>query len=69
MTEENIENIENNENNEDKPAKRTSNETLAKMRKDNPGVKFKRLKNGGIQIVNPRAPSPLLNNLINRATK
>jgi len=50
--------------------KKTSNkEMIKKLKKQNPGVKVKQLAGGGFTIVNPRAPSPLLKNLIKRIEK
>jgi hypothetical protein len=39
---------------------------IEQIRKQNPGVKIKKLKNGGFQLYNPRAPSPLLTKLLQR---
>jgi hypothetical protein len=47
----------------------SQDETIAKMKKQNPGLKIKKVNGGGFQITNPRAPSSLLNNLIKRVTK
>jgi hypothetical protein len=47
----------------------SQDETIAKIKKQNPGIKIKKVKGGGLQISNPRAPSPLLSNLIKRVTK
>jgi hypothetical protein len=47
--------------------KPTNDETIKKIKKQNPGVKVKKVKGGGFQISNPRAPNPLLLNLIKRA--
>ena len=49
--------------------KKSNDDTIKKIRQQNPGVKIKKVKGGGFQISNPRAPSPLLTNLIKRATK
>ena len=50
--------------------KKDNNEDMIKkLKKQNPGVKVKRAPGGGFQIVNPRAPSPLLNKLIKRIDK
>ena len=62
MTEDNQE-----DNKEVKPV--NSDDTIKRIRQQNPGVKIKKVAGGGFQISNPRAPSPLLTNLINRATK
>jgi hypothetical protein len=64
MTNENNKNVENVEN---KPV--SSDDTIKRIKKQNPGVKIKKVAGGGFQISNPRAPSPLLTNLIKRATK
>jgi hypothetical protein len=47
----------------------TNDETIKRIRKQNPGVKVKKVAGGGFQISNPRAPSTLLTNLIERAIK
>jgi hypothetical protein len=44
----------------------SSKDMIAKIKKQNPGAKIKRAPGGGIQIMNPRAPSSLLTNLIKR---
>jgi hypothetical protein len=62
MTEDNQE-----DNKEVKPV--NSDDTIKRIRQQNPGVKIKKVAGGGFQISNPRAPSPLLTNLIKRATK
>jgi ribosome-interacting GTPase 1 len=49
--------------------KKTNNDMIKQIKKQNPGVKIKKTKEGGIQISNPRAPNNLLLNLIKRATK
>lgn len=41
-------------------------ETIKKIKKQNPGVKVKKVAGGGFQIFNPRAPSPLLTALIKK---
>lgn len=47
--------------------KKTNNsEMIKKIKKQNPGVKIKKAAGGGFQIINPRAPSSLLNSLIKR---
>jgi hypothetical protein len=43
-----------------------TDETIEKIKKQNPGIKVKKVKGGGFQISNPRAPSPLLNKLIKK---
>jgi len=55
------------DNKDDKPV--TNDETIKRIRKQNPGVKVKKVAGGGFQIFNPRAPSTLLTNLIKRAIK
>ena len=53
-----------------KPEDKKDNEDmLEKIRKQNPGVKIVKNKDGGFQISNPRAPHSLLMNLLKRATK
>jgi len=55
---------------ENKPEDKKQNEDmLAKIKKQNPGVKIIKNKDGGFQISNPRAPNPLLMNLLKRAKK
>ena len=49
--------------------KKQNEDMLAKIKKQNPGVKIVKSKNGGFQISNPRAPNPLLMNLLKRAKK
>jgi hypothetical protein len=49
--------------------KANNKEMIKKLKKQNPGVKIKPTAGGGFQIVNPRAPSPLLNSLIKRLEK
>ena len=50
--------------------KKDNNEDMIKkIKKQNPGIKVKHAPGGGFQIFNPRAPSPLLNNLIKRIDK
>ena len=43
-----------------------SNDFITKLKQSNPGIKVKKVKGGGVQIVNPRAPSTLLNSLIKK---
>lgn len=64
---ENIKDDNNEDNKEDKPV--TNDDTIKRIKKQNPGVKIKKVAGGGFQISNPRAPSPLLTNLIKRAIK
>ena len=53
-----------------KPEDKKDNEDmLEKIRKQNPGVKIVKNKDGGFQISNPRAPNSLLMKLLKRATK
>ena len=55
---------------EDTPTEKpNNNEMIKKIKKQNPGVKVKKMAGGGFQIVNPRAPSPLLTNLLKRLDK
>ena len=55
---------------EDTPTEKPNdNEMIKKIKKQNPGVKVKKMAGGGFQIVNPRAPSPLLTNLLKRLDK
>jgi hypothetical protein len=64
------EDIKNDDTENSKDAKPVTNDdTIKRIRQQNPGVKIKKVKGGGFQISNPRAPSPLLTNLIKRATK
>ena len=49
--------------------KKSDDETIAKIKKQNPGVKVTKTSGGGFQISNPRAPSTLLNNLLKRIEK
>jgi len=49
--------------------KKSNEAMLAKIKKQNPGVKIVKNKDGGFQISNPRAPNPLLMNLIKRISK
>ena len=49
--------------------KKSSDDTIKQILKQNPGVKVKKVKGGGFQISNPRAPSSLLTNLVKRVTK
>ena len=48
---------------------KSNDETIKKIKKQNPGVKIKKIKGGGFQVSNPRAPNPLLLNLIKRVSK
>jgi hypothetical protein len=52
---------------ENKPV--TNNDTIKRIKKQNPGVKVKKVAGGGFQISNPRAPSALLTNLLKRVIK
>jgi hypothetical protein len=55
---------------DNKPKDKNGNEDmLAQIKKQNPGVKIKKTKDGGFQISNPRAPNTLLMNLLKRASK
>ena len=55
---------------DNKPEDKKQNEDMiSKIKKQNPGVKIIKNKDGGFQISNPRAPNPLLMNLLKRATK
>lgn len=54
------------ENKPEAEKKANNKEMIKKLKKQNPGVKIKHMPGGGFQIVNPRAPSPLLNSLIKR---
>lgn len=49
--------------------KANNKEMIKKIKKQNPGAKIKTTAAGGFQIVNPRAPSALLNSLIKRLEK
>jgi hypothetical protein len=50
--------------------KKANNEDMvAKIKKQNPGVKIIKKKDGSIQLSNPRAPNSLLLNLLKRASK
>jgi hypothetical protein len=49
--------------------KTTDNDTIKKIKKQNPGVKVKKVPGGGFQISNPRAPSTLLTSLLKRTTE
>jgi len=49
--------------------KDNNQDMIKKIKKQNPGVKIKRVAGGGFQIVNPRAPSKLLLNLVKRIDK
>jgi hypothetical protein len=49
--------------------KKANEDMLAKIKKQNPGVKIVKNKDGGFQISNPRAPNSLLMNLLKRVTK
>ena len=72
MTEEIIEDIEPiNKEPELTPAekKAKNKEMIKNIKKQNPGVKIKHMPDGGIQIVNPKTPSPLLMGLIKRLDK
>lgn len=52
------------------PAQKSKNADMIKtIKKQNPGVKVKRVAGGGFQIMNPRAPSPLLTNLLKKLDK
>jgi hypothetical protein len=64
MTEQMIEDIEPIPTAAEKKA--SNKEMIKKIKKQNPGVKVKHVPGGGFQIVNPKAPSPLLTNLIKR---
>jgi hypothetical protein len=66
MTED-IKDDNNEDNKKDKPV--TNDDTIKRIKKQNPGVKIKKVAGGGFQISNPRAPSPLLTNLIKRVIK
>lgn len=46
--------------------KANNDEMIKKIKKQNPGAKIKKVAGGGFQIINPRAPSQLLNSLIKR---
>jgi hypothetical protein len=64
------EDIKNDDTENSKDAKPVTNDdTIKRIKKQNPGVKIKKVAGGGFQISNPRAPSPLLTNLIKRAIK
>ena len=55
---------------EETPVQKSNNDDMIKkIKKQNPGVKVKKVAGGGFQIVNPRAPSPLLTNLLKRLDK
>jgi len=49
--------------------KKSNEAMLAKIKKQNPGVKIVKNKDGGFQISNPRAPNSLLMNLLKRVSK
>jgi hypothetical protein len=49
--------------------KKQNDDMLAKIKKQNPGVKIVKNKDGGFQISNPRSPNTLLMNLLKRAKK
>jgi hypothetical protein len=66
MTED-IKDDNNEDNKKDKPV--TNDDTIKRIKKQNPGVKIKKVAGGGFQISNPRAPSPLLNNLLKLVIK
>jgi hypothetical protein len=52
------------------PAQKSKNADMIKaIKKQNPGVKVKRVQGGGFQIMNPRTPSPLLTGLLKRLDK
>jgi hypothetical protein len=51
---------------EETEKKPNNGEMIKKIKKQNPGVKIKKAAGGGFQIINPRAPSSLLNSLIKR---
>jgi hypothetical protein len=53
---------------ESKDKKQSQDETIKKIKKQNPGIKVKKVKGGGFQISNPRAPNKLLLELIKRVT-
>jgi hypothetical protein len=44
-----------------------SNDLAKSLLAQNPRLKIKKLKGGGISLRNPRAPTPLLMNLLNRS--
>lgn len=49
------------------PAQKSKNADMIKtIKKQNPGMKVKRAPGGGVQLINPRAVSPLLANLVKR---
>lgn len=49
--------------------KTSTKDMIKKIRKQNPGVKIKRTKNGGFQIGGGKAPSSLLQSLVKRLDK
>ena len=49
--------------------KKSNEDVLTKIKKQNPGVKIVKNKDGGFQISNPRAPNSLLMNLLKRLSK
>jgi hypothetical protein len=49
--------------------KMTDKETIKNIKRQNPGVKIKKVAGGGLQISNPKTPSTLLTNLLKRAIK
>ena len=51
----------------EKEERRRNDASLAKMKKQNPGIKITKRKGGGVTITNPKSPSPLLSNLLKRA--
>jgi hypothetical protein len=46
--------------------KKSKGMDIEQIKKQNPGLKIKKLKNGGFQMYNPRAPSSLLTKLLQR---
>lgn len=57
------------EDNKPEDKKQNNEDMFAQIKKQNPGVKIVKNKDGGFQISNPRAPNSLLMNLLKRATK
>jgi hypothetical protein len=49
------------------PEKVSTQQTIQQFLKNNPGMKVRKGKNGGITITNPNAPSSLLSNLFKKA--
>jgi hypothetical protein len=47
----------------------STKEMIKKIRKQNPGVKIKKTKNGGFQIGGGNSPSSLLQSLVKRLDK